>query len=129
MDLEPMPMGVVAEQAIMMIDREITERPAKIVEKTIAQRTTIDNPSGKHREKREQIVTAALAKFFAQSRRPVNRLDLPTVRVQIFQRLAGERARVGNERFHHGIPVTLEGAGIQHVERVSLPAIAGGRNA
>src|ERR1035441_6204329 len=118
MNRQPMLVRKVAEDAVVVVNRQVTERLAEVVQEPIADRTRVHNAACQNREERKRIITAALAELLAQGGRPVERLDLPTVRVEILQGLASERAGVSDERLDHRVPVPMEGARIQYVQRV-----------
>ncbi len=136
MNQQAVPVRVVAEKLVMIVNRQVAERLAEIEQEPVALFAAVDDPSGDDRQPRQQIIAAALAKFRAQRRRPVDVFDFPTVRVEIFQRIARERPGVGDERLDHGVPITLKRAGVIDVNRIrivrragrALPAFAGGRN-
>ncbi len=94
----------------------------------MAERAVIHDASRQHRQERQQIVTAPSLELFPQGRCPIDCLDLPTVGVQVLER-AGQRSGIGNERFDDGVPVSAKGAGIEHIDGVTLPAVARGRYA
>ena len=129
MDLQAVPVRPVAERAVMVVDREVAEGLAEIVQEPVADRAAVDDAAGHHRQERQQIVAAALAELLAQRGRPVDGLHLPAVGVQILERAAGQRPGVGDQRLDHRVPVALERAGVEHVQRVAFPAVAGGRDA
>src|ERR1035438_7660039 len=103
MNLQPILVRKVAEDAVMVVNRQVAERLAEVVEEAVADRTRVHNAACQNREERKRIITAALAELVAQRGRPVERFDLPTVRVEILQRLASQRPGVSDERLHHCI--------------------------
>ena len=97
----------VAERAVMVVDRQVAEGLAEIVQEPVADRAAVHDPAGQDRQEGQQVVAAPLAELLAQRGRPVDRLDLPTVGVQILQRAPGQRPGVGDQRLDHRVPVTL----------------------
>src|ERR1017187_1856684 len=124
MNLQPMLVRKVAEDAVMVVNRQVAQRLAEGVEEAVTHWTGVHNSACQDREERKRVIAAALAELVAQGGSPVERFDLPTVRVEILQRLASQRPRISDERFDDSVPVPMEGARIQHVQRVALPAIA-----
>ena len=83
-----------------------------------------------HRQERQQVVAAALAELLAQRRRPVERPRPPNCPcADTSACLPGQRPGVGDQRLDHRVPVALERARVEHVERVALPAVAARRDA
>src|ERR1035437_4539139 len=128
MNLQAMLVRAVAEDAVVIVYREVAERLAEVIQEAVADWTRIHNAAGQDRKERQRIIAAALTELLAQRRRPVKRLDLPTVRMEILERAPRQRTGIGNERFDHRVPVALECARINPVQRVALPAIAARRD-
>src|ERR1035437_3641864 len=124
MNLQPMLVRKVPEDAVVVVNGQVAQRLAEVVEEAVADWTGVHNAACQDREERKRIIAAALPELLAQRGCPVERLDLPAIRMEILQRLASQRASVSDERLHHCIPVAPEGARIQHVQRVALPAVA-----
>ncbi len=129
MNLQPVPVGAVAEEPVVIVDGQVAHRPAKVVQEAVAHDAAVHDPAGDDRQVRQQVVAAALAEFLAQRGRPVGDLDLPTIRVQILERLARQRSGIGDQRLDHRIPVGPEGFGVERVQGVPIPALAARRDA
>ena len=53
-------MGVFFEQPVVVVDRQIADGFAEVVQKAIADLAAFNNFSGQHRKVGEQVVSAAL---------------------------------------------------------------------
>ena len=127
MDFQAVPVRVVAEKMVVIVNGQFAQRFAEIEQKPVALVAAVDDAPGEHRQPRNKIVAVALAKFRAQRRRPVDSFDLPTVGVEIFQRFARERPGVGNERLDHGVPIALKRAGVVNINRIRICDAPGAR--
>src|ERR1017187_4036054 len=128
MDLQPVLVRAVTEDAVVIVYCQVAERLAEIIQEAITQWARIHNTARQDRIEGEWIIAAALAELLAQRGRPVQGLDLPAIRVEILESAPRQRTCVGNQWFHHRVPVPLECARIKHVERVALPAVAACRD-
>ena len=117
------------ERLVVVGDRQVAEGLPEIVEEAVGGLAIVDDAARQRRQERQEIVAAALPELGAQGGRPVDGLDFPTVGVEVLQDLAGQRSRIRDQWRHHGIPVALERAPVEHVERVAGPAVARGRDA
>ena len=93
MNLQAVPVRAVAEEAVVIVDRQVAQRLAEVVQEAVAHGAAVDDPAGHHRQTGQQVVAAAAAELLAQRRRPVGDLDLPTVGVQVLERRARPAAR------------------------------------
>jgi len=118
-----------AKDAVMIINGQFAHGLAEIVKEAIAGRARIYDPPHQHGQVRQRIVAPALPKLRQQRGAPVQRLDFPTVRMQVFEHPPGQGARVGDQRLDDRVPIAVEGARIQHIHGIALPAIAAGRDA
>ena len=124
MNSQSVPVRERGERRVVFVHRKIAEGLAVIVEETVACRTRINDVPGENRQERQQIVVAPFFELLPKCGRPVVGLDFPTVRVQIFQRLPGQRPGVGEERLDDRVPVSLERALVEDIDRVALPTVA-----
>ena len=60
MDQQPVLVGSVAKRAIVVVDYQVAQRLAKIVEESVARVAALDDAAGQHRQPRQRIVPAAL---------------------------------------------------------------------
>ena len=128
MDANAVGVGAVAEQPVMIVNRQITEGFAVVKQEPVAGFATVDDATGQDGQPGEQIITATFLKFFAEQGRPVGEFDFPTVGMQIFQRFAGQRPGVQNEGLNNLIPVMGKGGGAIHIQGETTPAVAAGGN-
>jgi len=124
-----MPMSAFAHEFEMVVDGQIADSAAKVVKKTVADGTGIDDAPGDDWKKRKQIVTATPFEFITKCRSLVYHFDFPTVGVKIFEGLTRKRSRVGDQRFDDLLPIGFERAAIDWVDGVSAPIVAAGGDA
>ena len=67
MNLQAVPVRIVAEEAVMVVNREVAERLAVVSQKAVALLPAVDDAAGHHRQERQQVVAAALPKLLPQA--------------------------------------------------------------
>ena len=127
--LQAVPVGILQERPVIVLRNERGHGLAEIVEKPLAGFGAAKNAPREDGQPRSHVVAATPLEFRREAGGPVERLDFPTVGVQVFQRAIADVLCVGHERLHHGIPVALECPGIHRIERQSIPSLAARRNA
>ena len=126
MDADAEFVRLIAKQAVMVINRQITKGLPVIKQKPVAFRAGIDDAPGQHRQPRQQIIAMPFLKFLAQRRRPVGQLNFPAIGVKIFQAATRQRAGIRDQRRDDFLPIILKGRRAIHVQRIPAPTFTAG---
>ena len=90
-ELQSVLVGQLAEMAGVVLRQQVGNRLPQVPEEPLGDFHAIDDPAGEDGQVAEKVVAAALAELLAHLRRPVLRVDFPTVDVRGDERLAGQR--------------------------------------
>ena len=116
------------EDAVMVVGDEVADGFAEVREEAVlTSRLSMILPvtTGRYGDR---VVTASRAELGGEVVRPVDAAQLPTVRLQIPERLARERPGVGEQRLDVRAPVAQEMLLAHVVDDATVPLPAGGRD-
>ena len=106
-ELQPVLVGQLAEMAGVVLHQQVGNRLPQVPEEPLGDLHAIDDAAGVDGQVAVKVVAAAFLEFLAHPRRPVLRVDFPTVDVRGDERLAGQRGAVGDDLAHqpgeHGV--------------------------
>ena len=116
------------EVVVVSVD-EIGYGAAEIVEEAGAEVAAADYAAGDDGEIGDGIVAAAFDELFAEGGGPVGAAELPRVGGEVFEGGAEVGFGGGEEREDAGVPVEVEGGGVEVVDGEALPCVGGGGDA